>query len=273
MLDGEILHGQEKLPGRKVNFPATTIDNKMDSLTGFLTVAMAMLASSMLGAAAYARWQQRVALAKRRIPRKWPMTVRTLVNSKERLAWRWLTRSFLDHHVMVKTPITRFTMPQFKEDGQRWFHILSDVYCTFTVCDTDGNVIGCIDVPGPGGLSLSNQTLKHTLLSQCNIHYWVVDPDELPSTTLIRATFLGEHAALRDELARVRTDAEFNETRASLKAALLRQRHHHASDLATQDARPAAHSPGDDSYDSHLSTGWQQNSFVAPLDSRRAELH
>ena len=76
-------------------------------------------------------------------------------------------------------------------------------------------MIGCVDVPGLHGLSLSNQTLKHTLLSQCNIRYWVVDPDNLPNTTAIRAAFLGEQAVVKEALERVRTEDEFNQTRAS----------------------------------------------------------
>jgi hypothetical protein len=244
----------------------------MDRYTGWLIVVMAMLASSVLGAFAYARWQQKKELAKRRIPRKWPLAVRALVNSRERRAWRWLVRAFLDHHVMIKLPVTRFTMPQVREQGQHWFQILSGVYCTFTVCTAEGSVIGCVDVPGPLGFSLSNQTLKHTLLSQCNIRYWVVDPDNLPSTTEIRAAFLGEQAVLKEELERVRTEAEFNETRANLKAALLRQRHHKTSDFARLDAALSSDPHSHEAYESQLSTSWQENSFVAPLDSRRAEL-
>lgn len=245
----------------------------MDRYTGWLIVATAMLASSGLGAFVYAWWRKKKELAKRRIPRRWPLAVRSLVNSRERRAWRWLVRAFLDHHVMIKLPVTRFTMPQVKEQGQHWFKILSGVYCTFTVCTADGSVIGCIDVPGPRGFSLSNQTLKHTLLSQCNIRYWVVDPDNLPSTTEIRAAFLGEQAVLKEELERVRTEAAFNQTRANLKAALLRQRHHKTSDFARLDAALSSEPHSHDAYESQLSTSWQQNSFVAPLDSRAAELH
>jgi hypothetical protein len=244
----------------------------MDRYLGWLIVAIAMLASAAVGAFCYAWWLNKLELSKRRIPRKWPLTVRSMVNSRERRAWRWLVRAFIDHHVMVKLPVTRFTMPQVKEQGQHWFHILNGVYCTFTVCTPDGNVIGCVDVPGLHGFSLSNQTLKHTLLSQCNIRYWVVDPDNLPSPTEIRVAFLGQQAVLKEELERMRTEAEFNETRAHLKAALLRQRHHTHSDFAKLDAALSADPHSHEAYESQLSTSWQENSFVAPLDSRGAEL-
>jgi hypothetical protein len=253
-------------------YTSSNFNIEMDRYSGWLIVSMAMLASAVLGALTYAWWRQERELAKRRIPRTWPLSVRAMVNSREKQAWRWLVHAFLDHHVMVKMPVTRFTMPQVKEQGQHWFQILSGVYCTFTICTLDGSVIGCIDVPSHLGFSLSNQTLKHTLLSQCDIHYWVVDPDNLPSTAEIRAAFLGEQAVSQDELARVRTEAEFNATRANLKAALLRQRHHSASDFARLDAATSSDPRSHEAYESQLSTSWQHNSFIAPLDSRGAEL-
>lgn len=244
----------------------------MDKYTGWLIAAIAILASGVLGAVAYAWWFQRKERAKRRIPRRWPVAVRPMVNSRERRAWLWLVRSFLDIHVMVKLPVTRFTMPKSKEQGQHWFKLLSSVYCTFTVCTADGKVIGCIDVPGPMGLSLSNQTLKHTLLSQCNIRYVVIDPDNLPGTSEIRVAFLGAQAVAKEERERMRTDAEFNATRVQLQAVLLRQRNNSQKNLARLEALLSADPHSHESYESQLSTNWEHDSFVAPLDSRRAEL-
>lgn len=239
-----------------------------------MIVAGLMAASGALGAYGYAAHLKKEDLAKRRIPRKWPLTVRALVNSRERLVWRWMLRAFQDHHVMVKLPVTRFTMPQVREEGQHWFQILGGVYCTFTICNAEGQVVGCVDVPGPRGLSLSNQTLKHTLLSQCNIRYWVVDPEHLPSLSTIRAAFLGEQAVLKEELERVRTETEFNQTRANLKAALSRQRGNQptASEFARLDALFTADPHSHEAYESQLSTTWKNDSFVAPLDSRSSEL-
>ncbi|MBI2744594.1 MAG: hypothetical protein HYX45_03330 [Burkholderiales bacterium] len=239
-----------------------------------MIVAGLMAASGALGAYAYATRLKKQEQAKRRIPRKWPLVVRAMVNSRERLVWRWMLRAFQDHHVMIKLPVTRFTMPQVREEGQHWFQILGGVYCTFTVCNSDGQVVGCVDVPGPQGLSLSNQTLKHTLLSQCNVRYWVVDPEHLPSVSTIRAAFLGEQAVMKEELERVRTETEFNQTRANLKAALIRQRNNQptASDFARLEALMSTDPHSHDAYESQLSTTWKHDSFVAPLDSRTGEL-
>lgn len=244
----------------------------MDGYAGWMIVAGLMLVSGAVGSLAHASYQKRKELAKRRIPRKWPLAIRAMANSREKLVWRWLMRAFLDHHVMIKLPVTRFTMPQVKEEGQHWFQILSGVYCTFTVCTPEGNVIGCVDVPGLHGLSLSNQTLKHTLLSQCNIRYWVIDPENLPNATSIRAAFLGEQAVVKEALERVRTEEEFNQTRAALKAALSRQRNSQPSDFARLEALLSSEPQSHDDYESQLSTSWRQDSFVAPLDSRAAAL-
>jgi len=242
---------------------------------GWVYITMAMLASGVLGAFFYAWWYRKNEMSKRRIPRRWPLTSRALVNSKERHVWRWLVRSFHDHHVLIKVPVTRFTMPQVKDESQHWFQILNGVYCTFTICTNEGRVVGCVDVPSHLGFSLSNQTLKHSLLSQCDLRYWVVDPDSLPNPDSIRATFLGEHASTEKESEdRLRTESEFNETREHLKASLLRQRHNKSSDKPSHEADTRFHeTTSHDPYESQLSTSWGHDSFVSPLDSRYIDLH
>lgn len=244
----------------------------LDGYAGWMIVAGLMLASGAAGVFGQAHYRRRVEQTRRRIPRKWPLAMRAMVNSREKLVWRWLTRTFPDHHVMVKLPLTRFTVPQTRQEGQHWFQILGGVYCTFTVCTPEGQVIGCVDVPGPNSLSLNNQTLKHTLLAQCDLRYWVVDPENLPNGTLIRAAFLGEQAVIQEALERVRTEEEFNQTRANLKAALTRQRHQQPNDLARFEALMSTDPRSQDDDDSELSTSWKHDSFVAPLDSRMGEL-
>lgn len=245
----------------------------MGGYTGWIIVAV-LLIGAALGYAGHAAHLRRVEQSKRRIPRKWPLLPRAMVNSREKLAWRWLRRAFPDHAVFVKVPVTRFTQPQNREEGAHWFSLLSGVYCTFTIADLDGHVIGCVDVPSSQGLSLSNQTLKHTLMTQCDVRYWVVDPEQLPSVQLLRAAFLGDKAnGPESQPDHERTDAEFRQTRANLKAALSRQREHKPtqSEFAKIDAlsAPPANSEG---YESQLSTTWKNDSFMAPLDSRRSSL-
>jgi hypothetical protein len=223
----------------------------------------------------YQSWRaKRVVAAKRRIPRQWPLSVRTLVNSKERRVWRWLVRAFLDHHVMIKIPVTRFTLPTQKDQGQHWFQLLTGVYCTFTICNAEGVVIGCVDVPGPLGLSLSNQTLKHSLLTQSEVGYWVVDPDHMPSVSEIRNGFIGEKGLQASEQERMRHESQFQTTRSNLQAAINRRRGGkplpaNPGDSAFSDSTAGPDSSG--SLDGRLSN-WQQDSFTAPLDSRVAGL-
>lgn len=244
----------------------------MDKYSGWTAAVLALLAGMLLGALLIAWWQQKSGLDKRRIPRQWPLKERPLVNSREQRTWGWLVRAFVDQHVMVKIPVTRFTMPQTQEERQHWFELLSGVYCTFTVCTAEGKVLGCIDVPGPAGLSLSNQTLKHTLLSQCNIRYWVVDPDRLPSVIEIRTSLLGDRALRRGELERIR-----HQTRRMSGSPAYGpvQRDTDKSEVRPAGAR--AHEPSHadvpDAHDSLLSTGWLQDSFVNPLDSRTSGTH
>ena len=136
-------------------------------------MALGGIAAGVLGSR---WWAARAAKARRRIPRHWPLDPRTMANSEECKVWRWLIRVFFDHYVMIKVPVTRFTFPHRNQNSAHWYHLLGGVYCTFTICGPDGQVVGCVDVPGRNGISRSNRKLKLTLLSQCGIAYWVVNP-------------------------------------------------------------------------------------------------
>lgn len=218
--------------------------------------------------AALLYWYNRSAQKKsRRIPREWPLRIRPLVNSREKKVWIWLNKVMFDQQILVKLPVTRYTAPSPNTDATHWYHLLNGVYCTFSVCDLEGRVIGCIDVPGPRGLSMSNQTLKHTLLSHCGIHYWVVDPLSLPHLIQIRTAFLGEHAARGTGNSQL--DSQFKDVSQSLHATVDRKRHGKNSAFSQLDAAI----PNNSEYaESQMTTGWEQNSFVTPLDSRSGSL-
>ena len=153
---------------------------------------------------------------------------------------------------MIKVPVTRFTLPRAKENSAHWYDLLSGVYCTFTVCRADGQVVGCVDVPGVNRLSRGNMQLKLTLLSQCGIAYWVAKPDSLPTLEELREEFLGSNAAVPNRM----DNAAMVIAHQRLRAAVDRQRHsRHGADSVAP------------------TSGWQQpDSFVTPLDSRRSKL-
>ena len=238
---------------------------------------LAALSGGIAGALVRTWWTHRIARKRKRIPRHWPLDPRLLANSEERNVWIWMNRVFFDHHIMLKLPVTRFTFPRVKNEGQHWYTLLSGVYCTFTVCTADGHVVGCVDVPGPAGLSRSNRQLKLTLLSQCDIAYWVMKSDNFPTLTEIRSEFLGE----LDPVARPpsQDEARISATSLKLQASLARQRRQRS-----KGALPAAVSNISPEHDQDheypassgfgpLGSDWQQqNSFLGALDSRRGEL-
>lgn len=202
--------------------------------------------------------------AKRRLPAQWPVNPRPLANSSERQVWHWLHTVFPDHHIMVKLPVTRFTMPRQPGEGKDWFEVLSGAYCSFTICDNLGQVVGCVDVMGRNGLSRGNRQLKQTLLAQCGIAYWVLSPESLPQADALRAEFLGA-SALDSHPPRPSQRAELESVRHQLHAVLDRNRsfrHHRALD-----------GHGDDALQDGEVTPWPQaDSFLGTLDSRRAPL-
>lgn len=212
-------------------------------------------------------WNKATAPKRRRIPKEWPLQVRPLVNSSERRVWVWLAKVMFDQQLLVKLPVTRFTCPTATEETSHWYPLLNGVYCTFTVCTMDGRVIACVDVQGPSGRSMANHALKNSLLSQCGIRYWVVDPSNLPHLTQIRTALLGELAIKGND--RDLLETRFKDVRENLQAAVTRQRNHKSSPTERLDTEIHTST---DFPESRLPSGWEQNSFLTPLDSRSAAL-
>lgn len=224
------------------------------------------VAGLVLGLGTYFAYTRIQARTRKRIPREWPLKARPLVNNREKQVWVWLLKVMFDQQILVKVPVTRFTAPQMQSNAAHWYQLLNGLYCTFTICSLDGQVIGCIDVPGPQGLSMGNQALKHKLLTQCGMHYWVVDPDHLPHLLQLRTAFLGEHAARATDGGQL--DSRLKDVSDNLHAIVDRQRQR--KEVAQLNASLSNHS---DFSDSRFAGGWEQNSFITPLDSRPAGLN
>ena len=165
------------------------------NLSTVLLIGLALVAGAALGAGLYAAWLRRLSSASLRLPERWPLVTRVVVTNQEHEVLTWLRATFHDHLVMVKLPVLRFTVPVDKEKNggaTHWQELLGGVYCTFTVCTSNGNVLGCVDVLGKRGINKTNRSLKESLLSDCQIPYTVVRSKELPRGSAMRAAFLGE---------------------------------------------------------------------------------
>ncbi|MES2190705.1 MAG: DUF2726 domain-containing protein [Pseudomonadota bacterium] len=165
------------------------------NLTGLIMILAGLLAGLVIGIGGYAWWLHQQANASLRIPAKWPLTSRVLITNEEYEVLKWLRATFHDHLVMIKLPVLRFTKPtdlEQKGGGKRWQDMLGSVYCTFTICTTNGNVVGCVDVPGKRGISKSAREVKESLLEDCRIGYTFVRSTALPKASAMRAAFLGE---------------------------------------------------------------------------------
>ncbi len=223
-----------------------------------------------LGVLAHQQWVERRNREQRRIPKHWPLGTRPLINSEEARAWNWLSRAFYDHHIMIKLPVTRFTLPRDKEQGMHWYRLLGSVYCTFTICKADGRVVGCLDVPGQAGLPRSTRALKQSLLTQCGLPYWILRPDALPTVAEIRAEFLGESLTAQGMREREQEERAIIAAKVNLRTALNRQRSSRNSDFGPLSNWPNSSPSGLRQADG--SSEWQDNSFLVPLDSRRGDL-
>lgn len=229
-------------------------------------LAVLIPAALAVGALLHGVWQSHQAKERRRIPRRWPLDTRAIASTEELSVWHWLSRAFYDHHVMIKMPVTRFTLPREKQEGMDWYRMLGGVYCTFTICRTDGRVVGCVDVPSRAGIPRSTRQIKHSLLTQCGLPYWVVRSGNLPTVTEIRSEFLGETPTAQTLREREQEERAIIAAQANLRSAITRQRNNRASDFS-----PLSTLPGD-SRMSDLGSQWQDNSFLVPLDSRKGDL-
>lgn len=176
-----------------------------------LTLILAAVSGLVLGVVFQRVWQARVERNKRRVPDQWYLRSRSLLTQKEQDVWEWLQQAFHEHHVLVKVPAIRFLLPRNSSEGQMVHQLLSGIYCTFTVCATDGTVIGCIDVPGSQGLKTSNRDLKQQVFEEAGVAYAVVRAGNLPAPEAVRAAFLGETILPDDGLAGLSQPAEVPE--------------------------------------------------------------
>ncbi|RYG12514.1 MAG: DUF2726 domain-containing protein [Burkholderiales bacterium] len=237
-----------------------------------LLALLGLLASAVAGAVLHAWWLSRQARERRRIPARWPLSPRLVANTEERAVWNWLVRVFPDYHLMLKLPVTRFTLPRNQDSGLHWYELLSSLYCTFTVVDANGHVYGCVDVFGRAGPSRRQQALKQALLNQCGIAYLAVAVDRLPATLELRRAFLGDLAHV--DAVRQREDAAIAAARANLRASLRKQRNTRESDrMPLMSTGPTGTHVQSGFGDSQAAASLQPNSFLTPLDSRKGDLN
>lgn len=258
----------------------------MNQFNGYLWMAVFGTFGTVVVAALLYAWLARRALhIQQSIFANWPLSERPLVNTEECQVLHWMCKTFPMHQVNIKIPVTRFTQPLERRQGESLHKILDGVYCTFTVCSPDGHVVGCADVMGANGLASRNRQLKQALLAKCGIAYCVLKPVSLPAQAAIRSDFLGETVPAepvfkikpREERHRELEEALLAEARLKLSTVLTRQRRIRDSEFAPLAANSCSHAVAHASQGSFeevdasghgMLAGWQHNSFLAPLESR-----
>lgn len=147
---------------------------------------------------------RRSAMRSMAAPSQWPITARELVAADEHEVWRCLREVFADYNIMLKIPLVRYVatavgaggagsgVADTAADQAAWHKRLSGMHCTFTVCDDDGTVIGCVDLVASGDVDKVHWYVKESVLGKCGIPYVMVNPDRLPPAEQLRRAFIGE---------------------------------------------------------------------------------
>jgi len=253
------------------------------NLVALLIAALGLLAGASGFVLFYLARQGGKRKTQRQLPRQWPLSPRQLANSAERQIWHWLQQVFPEHQVMIKLPITRFTAPNKASEASDWFTLLNSAYCTFTLCDMQGLVIGCVDLLGPHGQPQSSRQIKETLLAQCGIGYRTMSAQALPSVSALRADFLGSNNANNDESEleqrpHTAPPTIFEEATLQLHETLERHRRDRQSGYAPLGGAndsvfvPLESQQSGNNYPAARTYRPQPDSFLASLDSRRALL-
>ncbi len=215
-----------------------------------------------------------MALQRKRPPAVWPLMRRPIINSDERKTWRWLELAFVDYSVMIKMPVTRFSTPNSKKEGVYWYELLSSLYCTFTIVRADGTVMGCVDLPPSSGKPNRSHRMKAAVLKQCGVSYIVLQPGLLPTIEQIRIYFLGDASAMPQSIQQA---AAIEAASTSLRSSISRSRQtRHVSPVQKEPTNVDSSFDLDSQFSVGSSSGftakWQDDSFIMPLDSRRADL-
>jgi len=244
-------------------------------LFGLFHHVLVLLVGLSCGAGCHFLWTCYQTKARRRIPKHWPVDSRRIVNPDEGEVWRFVVKTFPEHQVMVKLPFTRFTTPQGDKNKMELFEHLSNVYCTFTVSTRDGQNVGCVDVGSRNSKSISrsNQLLKLSLLSQCDICYWVVEHNARLHADELRSYFLDADLPRPDKQAARRP--ELTSAQVRLRGVVERQRQQRRTSVSRFERDGSEGSSSFGSFlDSEMDSGsWQTaDSFIAPLETRPGTL-
>lgn len=243
----------------------------MNENLSWLVLVLATITGLLVGFFVCEERTRRAAKQRQLIPKHWPLYSRAVANTEEDKVWRWLRDVFHDHHIMIKMPVTRFMMPCSGENGRHWSTVLSGVYSTFTICATDGHVVGCVDVVKDTNFPKKNRHMKLTLLSQFGIAYTTLNSHNLPTLAQMRCEFLGKTKPMPSQEPESNKVA-FTEARENLQAAVDHQRigrYIEMSALTPYQGTASATRPNIEPPDSEFASGysWQQlDSFIAPLE-------
>ncbi len=155
-----------------------------------LEILLAAVMGIFVGVVGYRGWLQIGARKAQTLPEHTDPKLKPLFNELDQAAWLWLHQVFPEHKILLKIPLLRF-LSGGSVDVQSLVQI-KGLYCTFTVCSTQGRVLGCIDVAGVKAIPKSQRDLKKRLFETFGLAYTVLAVDELPSPEAMRAVFLNE---------------------------------------------------------------------------------
>lgn len=120
------------------------------------------------------------------LPSLWTISPRPVFNASERRLYRQLKDAFPQHVVMPKLPLVRLCQPDDRNRVDYWYGLLGSTHATFTICSPSGKALLAIDLEGRRARPKRNLEIKEAVLNACQIKYFSLAADGLPTIEALR---------------------------------------------------------------------------------------
>ena len=120
------------------------------------------------------------------LPARWSISPRPVFNASERRLYRQLRDAFPQHVVMPKLPLVRLCQPDDRAKVEYWYSLLGSTHATFTICSASGKALLAIDLESRRARSKRNLEIKEAVLNACQIGYFSIAADGMPTIAALR---------------------------------------------------------------------------------------
>ena len=129
-------------------------------------------------------WSQNAAPT---LPKKWAVSARPVLGTRERRLHHRLRSAFPPHLILPKLALVRFCQPDDALKVRYWYGLLGSSHVAFAVCNSEGIVVLAIDLNGDRPRSRRGLQVRQCVLAACGVKHLRVDPRQLPEVSELQS--------------------------------------------------------------------------------------